>query len=210
MSSSDPIEPAEGASETLRPGQLYKLAWVFYLLLALAAIVWLGMRHGTISLSLFLRWPSVVQDLALGLAVGGSLIAVWRTARRHLEAARRLEDELRGLLGGIQTGEVLALALLSGLAEELFFRGAVQGAFGWVVATVLFTLLHTGPGASFRLWTLFAGVAGLAFAGLVVWRQNLFAAIVAHVVVNAVNLHYLVNDKSSSSDESGVAEGRGL
>ncbi|MEJ2153667.1 MAG: CPBP family glutamic-type intramembrane protease, partial [Gemmatimonadota bacterium] len=75
--------------------------------------------------------------------------------------------------------------------------GAVQGAFGWVVATVLFTVLHTGPGSSFRIWTLFAALAGLAFAGLVVWRQTLLAAIVAHVVVNAVNLHHLTSLRAS-------------
>jgi len=210
MTSSDPLEPAEDAPEGLRRGQLYKLAWAFYLLLALAAIVWLGMREGAISLSLFVRWPSALPDVALGLGVGGSLIAVWTLARRHLASARRLEDELRGLLGEIDRGEVIALAMLSGFAEELFFRGAVQGAFGWVVATALFTLLHTGPGASFRLWTLFAGVAGLAFAGLVVWRQNLLAAIVAHVVVNAVNLYYLVHTESNSAEEAGLEDGHGL
>lgn len=200
---SDEHRPAsEESAAELRPGQLYKLAWVFYLLLALAAIVWLGAREGAIPLALFVRWPSVLVDLGLGVATGLSLVGVWALARRHVPAARRLEDELRDLLGGIDSGEVLALALLSGLAEELFFRGAVQSAFGWVVATVLFTLLHIGPGSSFRLWTLFAGVAGLMFAGLVVWRQSLLAAIVAHVVVNCVNLHHLVRSTSGPITES--------
>jgi membrane protease YdiL (CAAX protease family) len=208
--SSDPLDPPSDAGEGLRPGQLYKLAWAFYLALALGAIVWLGVREGTISLALFVRWPSALQDVALGLGVGGSLIGVWMIARRRLASARRLEDELRDILGEIDTGEVLALALLSGLAEELFFRGAVQGAFGWLVATVLFTLLHTGPGAGFRLWTLFAGVAGLAFAGLVAWRQTLLPAIVAHVVVNAVNLHYLVKDSPNSGETAGAEEGLDL
>lgn len=194
----------------LRSGQLYKLAWVFYLLLAVAAVVWLGLRAGAIPLSLFVRWPSALVDVGLGLTVGLALVAAWAVARRFFPAARRLEGELRELLGEVDTGEILALALLSGLAEELFFRGAVQSAFGWVVATVLFTLLHTGPGASFRLWTLFAGVAGLAFAGLVVWRQSLLAAIVAHVVVNAVNLHHLVNSDSIPTKEAGHDEGQGL
>lgn len=209
MSPSDPLDPAEPASDGLRPGQLYKLAWIFYLLLALGAIVWLGVREGTISWALFLNWSTALQDVAIGAAVGGGLIGSWAIARRYFASARQLEDELRALLGGVETGEVLALALLSGFAEELFFRGAVQGAFGWVVATVLFTLLHTGPGASFRLWTVFAAVAGLTFAGLVVWRQSLLAAIVAHVLVNAVNLQYLVksgpgNEESTSGDSSPI------
>lgn len=179
----------------LKPGQLYRLAWVFYLLLAVGAVVWLGVREGSIPLSLFVDWSTAAVDLGIGVGVGLALVGLWTLARWKLEGARRLEDELRGLLGDVETGEVVALALLSGFAEEIFFRGAVQAAFGWILATVLFTLLHTGPGASFRLWTLFAGVAGLAFAGLVVWRQNLLAAIVAHVVVNAVNLRHLATTK---------------
>jgi membrane protease YdiL (CAAX protease family) len=176
----------------LKPGQLYKLAWGFYLLLAVAAVVWLGAREGTIALSLFVDPGTVLVDLGVGVAVGLGLVGLWALARRTLDSARQLEDELRKFLGGVETGEVIALALLSGFAEEIFFRGAVQAAFGWVAATVLFTLLHVGPGKSFRLWTAFAAVAGLSFAGLVVWRQTLLAAIVAHVVVNAINLHRLV------------------
>jgi len=54
----------------------------------------------------------------------------------------------------------VALAVLSGFAEELFFRGAVQGAFGWLPATLAFAVLHSGPGKAFRLWILFAAIAG--------------------------------------------------
>lgn len=189
----DSDRPGSSQDRTLERGQLYRLAWIFYLVLALAAVVWLGLRHGEIPLSLFVRWPEVVLDLALGSGAGMALVALWVVARRTLEAARALEDELRRMLGPVEPIEILALALLSGFAEELFFRGAVQGAFGWAVATILFTALHSGPGRSFRLWTLFAGVAGLVFAGLVLWRQSLLAAMVAHVTVNAVNLRHLAN-----------------
>jgi membrane protease YdiL (CAAX protease family) len=92
------------------------------------------------------------------------------------------------MLGPLGTGEVIGLALLSGFSEELFFRGAVQGAWGWFPATVLFALLHAGPGTTFKVWTAFAGIAGLTMAGLMIWRGNLLAPVVTHVLVNAVNL----------------------
>ena len=189
MSQGEQQGPKEPRS--LASGQLYRLAWVFYLLLAVAAVVWLGAREGTIPLSLFVRWPGAVIDLGLGLAAGLALVGLWSLARSAFESARQLEEELRRLLGAVEPAEVVALALLSGFAEELFFRGAVQSAFGWLVATVLFTVLHTGSGRAFRLWTLFAAIAGLIFAGLVVWRQSLLSAMVAHMVVNAVNLRHL-------------------
>jgi membrane protease YdiL (CAAX protease family) len=95
--------------------------------------------------------------------------------------------------------EVVALALLSGFAEELFFRGAVQGSWGWLPATVLFALLHTGPGPAFRLWTLFAAVAGLVLGALMIWRGNLLAPVVAHGLLNGINLGRLVRRERGSS-----------
>jgi membrane protease YdiL (CAAX protease family) len=194
-------QPELDSPRPLPKGQLYRLAWIFYLLLAVAAVAWLGARQGTIPLSLFLRWPEAIVDLGVGIVAGLVLVGLWSAARRAFQSARRLEDELRRMLGAVEPTEVVALALLSGFAEELFFRGAVQGAFGWVAATVLFTVLHTGSGKAFRLWTLFAAIAGTIFAGLVIWRGSLLSAMVAHMLVNAVNLHHL--GTSSGSDDFG-------
>ena len=170
---------------------IYRLAWIFYLVLALGATLWLGLRQGRIGVDLFVDTQVWWLDVGLGLVAGGLLIAIWLAARRFLPTARSLETELAELLGPLTTSEVIGLALLSGFAEELFFRGAVQGAWGWVPATVLFALLHTGPGASYRIWTGFAAIAGLVLAGLMIWRGNLLAPVIAHVVVNGVNLSRL-------------------
>ena len=150
--------------------------------------MWLGWRDGRIGIDLFLDRESWWFDLGLGLVAGSLLILVWIFARQSLSAARDLEAELAGLLGPLGISEIMGLALLSGFAEELFFRGAMQGAWGWFPATVLFALLHAGPGVTFRIWTAFAGVAGLTMAGLMIWRGNLLAPVVTHVLVNAVNL----------------------
>lgn len=167
---------------------IYRLAWIFYLVLALAATLWLGLRQGRIGLELFIDPDTWWLDIGIGLAAGGLLIAVWLVARTALPIARSLEAELAELLGPLKTSEVVGLALLSGFAEELFFRGAVQGAWGWIPATILFALLHAGPGANYRIWTGFAAVAGLVLAGLMIWRGNLLAPVITHVVVNGVNL----------------------
>ncbi len=188
------------SDRTLPPGQFYRLAWALYLVLAIAGVVWLGVRLGSIPLSVFLSRETVALDLGLGVVTGLGLVLLWIAARRALPSARRLEEELAELLGKVDTSEVVALALLSGVAEEIFFRGAMQGALGWPIATLAFTLLHFGPGRAFRLWTLFAGVAGLAFAGLVVWRGTLLAPIVAHVVVNAINLRHLSRVRAPAPD----------
>lgn len=189
-------------AERLERGQLYRLAWGIYLVLAVGGVVWIGLRLGTIPLALFLEPASLAADVGLGLGAAALLVGIWALARRATPAARRLEEELHGLLGPLDTSEVVALALLSGFAEELFFRGAFQGALGWPLATVAFALLHTGPGRAFRIWTLFALVAGLVFAGLVEWRHTLTPAIVAHVGVNLVNLHHLGSVEGSDAEET--------
>lgn len=130
-------------------------------------------------------------DLALGIGAGALLIGAWNLMRRLSSRARELERQLGQMLGPLEPIEILALALLSGFAEELFFRGAMQGSWGWLPTTVLFALIHTGPGPAYRMWTLFAGVAGLVLGGLMLWRGNLLAPVVAHVVVNGFNLFRL-------------------
>ena len=170
---------------------IYRIAWIFYLVLALAGTLWLGIQEGRIGIGLFIDPESWWVDLGIGLAAGGLLVAVWLGARRVLPMAKKLEVELAELLGPLRTSEVVGLALLSGFAEELFFRGAVQGAWGWIPATVLFALLHAGPGVSYRIWTGFAAVAGLTLAGLMIWRGNLLAPVVTHVLVNGINLDRL-------------------
>lgn len=172
----------------------------------MGGVVWLGFEHGTISLDLFFNAGGWWVDLGLGLGCGGLLIALWQAGRRYLPAARDLERELSRRLGALSVSEALALALISGFAEELFFRGAVLDAWGWLAATVLFALLHAGPGKAFRLWTIFATLAALAFAGLTLWRGNLLPAITAHVTVNAINLGHMASEQAAE-DAPGMGSG---
>ena len=153
--------------------------------------MWIGLRQGRIPLRLFVDPSRWWLDAAVGAAAGGALLACWEALRRLLPAARDLEQRLGELLGGLTTPQAIALAAMSGFSEELFFRGAVQGAVGWLAASLLFALLHSGPGRELRLWTLFALCAGLLFGALMLWRGNLLAPALAHFLVNAVNLYRL-------------------
>lgn len=175
----------------MEPGRLYRFAWSLYLFLALAGVLWIGIQRGAIPLSLFLDTRGWWLDLSLGVGSGLLLLTLWWFAERAFPLARELGERLAQALGPITASEAFALALLSGFAEELFFRGAVQGTLGWIAAAVLFGLLHSGPGRSFRLWTLFALLAGVVFGLLMQWRGNLLGPVVGHVLVNAINLRRL-------------------
>lgn len=191
-------------SSPLGPGRLYRFAWGLYLFMALAGILWIGVRQGVIPLSLFVDTKRWWLDLGLGLGAGLLLLAVWWAAECVFPLAKELEARLASVLGPITVSEAIGLALLSGFAEELFFRGAVQGTLGWAGATILFGLLHSGPGRAFRLWTVFALVAGLVLGGIMAWRGNLLGPVAGHFLVNAVNLRRLA---SRAEDSARLREG---
>ena len=188
----------------MEPGRLYRFAWGLYLFLALAGVIWIGFQRGIIPLSLFLDTRRWWLDLGLGLGAGLLLLGLWSAAERIFPLARELEARLAQAMGTLSAAEAVALALLSGFAEELFFRGALQGTLGWVAATILFGLLHSGPGKAFRLWTLFALLAGGVLGLLMEWRGNLLGPVAGHFLVNAVNLRRLA---SRAGDSARLATG---
>jgi len=183
----------------VEPGRLYRFAWGLYLFLALAGAIWIGFQRGVIPLSLFLDPRHWWLDLGLGLGAGVLLLGFWAAAERVFPLARELEAKLAQALGPLSNSEALALALLSGFAEELFFRGALQGTVGLVGATILFGLLHSGPGRELRLWTLFALLAGGVLGLLMQWRGNLLGPVAGHFLVNAVNLRRLAGRAGDSA-----------
>ncbi len=91
--------------------------------------------------------------------------------------------------------------MASGLAEEMFFRGALQPQVGWLVASLLFGLLHFIPRRELLAWTGFALLVGSLFGALFLWTGNLVAPVVAHVLVNAVNLPMLIRDYGGGSSQ---------
>lgn len=185
-----------------RPGHFYRAAWYFYLFLAVAGVLWVGFATGDITLGFFVDTQRWWQDLLIGTIAGLGLILGWWLLRIRLASMRRVEEVMRQMIGPLEGSEIFALAVISGFAEELFFRGAMQSSLGWPLALVIFALLHTGPEPSFRIWTLFAFVAGGLFAWLTLWRGNLLPAVVAHMLVNGVNLFRLIRPlPEASSDE---------
>jgi membrane protease YdiL (CAAX protease family) len=106
--------------------------------------------------------------------------------------AERLHRELGRSLKAAGLGPpALLLAFLSGVAEEVFFRGLLQtllyakfGAWGLLLQALLFALLHPAPKKAFA-YTLYTGVAGLLFGLAYLLTGSLIPGILAHVLHNA-------------------------
>ncbi len=147
----------------------------------------------------------VPQVTALSLA-GGVLIAsvtIGSTSLlvRRVRWARSLRADFRAALEGATDGDVAVLALSSGFAEELLFRGAIQPALGLIVTSLLFGAVHFVPSKRLLPWTAWAAVMGLVLGLLYEHTGSIAGCIVAHVAINWINLRRIVRFDPSLDDE---------
>ena len=132
------------------------------------------------------------RQLLLGVAIAALLWGVFwvgdRVSSWLFDFARPQVEAVYSMRGGMPSWLVaLQLLLLTGPAEELFWRGYVQRTlamrwnanWGFVVATVLYTLIHIW---SFNFMLIMAALTcGLAWGGLYRLRpQWLPALVVSH------------------------------
>ncbi len=202
--------PSTGASRATQPdsGRLLRLAGVFYGLLLAAAWLWRSVGYGEpllyASPEAAARGIDPLRDGAVGLLAGLALVAVSRLWTNRTRSGRALADALSSLLGRLSLAQVGVLAALSGVAEEAFFRGALQPRVGLLVASLLFGLAHYVPRRPLVAWAPATLLAGLALGGLFAWTGNLVAPALAHAVVNALNLHWLGRRGAGSGSAVGT------
>jgi hypothetical protein len=169
-------------------------ACLLYAALLGLALLWGGLR-GDVNVFVLPREagtppPGLVGSVALGVGLGVVAVLASRGISRF-EWARRLNAEFRRLLGPLTLGQVTVLAITSAVAEEAFFRGAMQPALGYPATSIIFGLLHLGPGRVYWPWTFSALAAGFAFGGITLYTGDILAATLAHFTVNYFNLWHL-------------------
>lgn len=165
-----------------------------YLILGAAALVWGTLRGHPNVWQLPGREPSIVAggaSLLSGLAAGLAIVFASRMALYRFEWARALHRELRDLLFPLADLEIVVLAVASSVGEELFFRGALLPAVGLVGSSAIFALLHVGPKARHLPWTVTSFGAGLLFGAIFLWTGDLAGPVLAHFLVNFLNLRHL-------------------
>ncbi len=187
----------ESEEEPLRanPVGFVRSALIFYGVMGCGALFWRMSTPGESILH-----PAANSEPAVGLAVAiGSGVLVGLLAvglsevlTRFTALGESLADALGEGLAGIRRADALLLALASGVAEEMFFRGALQPAVGLFWASIIFGACHFLPRRELALWSVYAVGMGWVFGGLYEWTGQLLAPISAHVIVNGINLPRLV------------------
>ncbi|MFM8978992.1 MAG: lysostaphin resistance A-like protein [Planctomycetia bacterium] len=195
-----PQAPA-GAHAPARPGRLLQAvvllrgrgwlgtASVFYGLVALFALGY-ALFSGQPGALVGERLPSGAM-LAGGLGAGLLLVLLAQVATRVWGAFAATREMLVRMLGPLGVRDALLLALLSGVAEELLFRGALWPHLGLVGTSLLFGLMHLIPHRALWSYPLFATAAGFLLGLLRSESGSVLPPVIAHVTVNAINLAWL-------------------
>lgn len=107
---------------------------------------------------------------------------------------RLLKNAFGSLIAGCQLWVLLYLSVLSAVGEEILFRGTIQPQLGLVLTSILFGLLHIGPGGLLSAWSVWAMGAGLLLGWMTDAQGNLWAAMICHFLINfysMVRLQYV-------------------
>jgi len=127
-------------------------------------------------------WGAV---LAVAILVGMAIIALGGE-----EALPKQPPALIPWIAALPVGIRILISLSAGVVEETFFRGFLQPRIGIVLSTLLFVLAHFSYGQPFMLVGI--GTLSLIYALLVRWRQNIWPAIAAHALFDAVQLLFII------------------
>ena len=101
-----------------------------------------------------------------------------------------LESEVFPFFRRASVPDLLGVAALAGLGEELFFRGVLQDELGIWIASAIFGLPH---GPSRELWPLAVWATGMGvFLGALYQASgNLFVPALAHALYDGAALIYV-------------------
>ncbi|MEQ1501271.1 MAG: type II CAAX endopeptidase family protein [Myxococcota bacterium] len=193
----------DDAVDRLEAWALDVLTVLFYLPVALGSLLYLFYVGGEFALWVRTVGEHVPRDVAAGLAVGLAVVGASYAAVPLSPIAQRMVGALARAVGRPSWTACLVVAASSAIGEELLFRAVLQERLGVLIATLLFALAHFPAERDLWPWPVIAFPLGLAFAGLYAWSGAALAPIVAHAVINLLNLR-LVGRWVTASDASGA------
>ncbi len=132
--------------------------------------------------------PIDATELAVGLGVGGAWLVATHVGFAVLcRLVPGITDQVRDLyrIGeGDTTARMVGPIVAMGVAEELLFRGVLQGLGGIALALVAYTAVQ----AFERKWilALAALLCGAVWGALFEWRSGIVAPVAAHVLWTGV------------------------
>jgi membrane protease YdiL (CAAX protease family) len=129
--------------------------------------------------------PVHITELAIGLVAGGAWLVATHVGYRVLTMllpsfGAQVRDLYRLRDGDATPRQMAGPIVAMGIAEELLFRGVLQGVGGFLLGLAAYTAVQ----AFERKWALAlaALLGGAVWGALFAWRLGLVAPIAAHVL----------------------------
>ncbi len=183
---------------TSRPGprEIVRASLAFHG--AMGILAWIGIQLSDQPHPFQQSPEQLLSGLATGIGIGCCAAAISLLLGKVWSQVKEFEDRLSQIFEGCTAMEVLLLALLSSVAEELLFRALLQPLLGLLLTSALFGLAHWTGDRRLSAWPLFAMLAGLALGLVANWQPaGLAGAIGAHFALNWIGLTRLSRPASA-------------
>lgn len=160
-----------------------RLEWLLSAVLILFSCLWAWARDLPLATLLMPTLPSVLGGMLAGATLWTTIPAVLRSP-----SMRRVWNEvLLPFSGALGPRDVAVIAALSGVTEELFFRGVLMPETGLALSSLCFGALH----ALCAVYFAWATLVGAGFGALALASGSLVTPIVAHATYNLGALWWL-------------------
>ncbi|MEN8262706.1 MAG: CPBP family intramembrane glutamic endopeptidase [Nitrospirota bacterium] len=121
-----------------------------------------------------------------------------------LRSIRRIvTNDIKAIFSNAELIDIIIIALIAGVAEEMLFRGVLQVRFGIVAASIVFGLLHYISPA----YVIIAALMGLYMGAFYYFSNSLLVPIQIHFLYDLaalIYLKYFVADKKQDMEERGT------
>jgi membrane protease YdiL (CAAX protease family) len=169
-------------------------AEVFVLLIA---SIWIFFAKIDLRPLLIFNIQALVMGVLAALLVTILNLAILHLANKHgaqiylLKSMRDLiNKQMLPLIGHLTFFDSIMVSVISGLCEEVFFRGVLQSQCGIVPSACAFGLAHL-PRIYYFPYALWATYVGLLMSFLVAQTGSLYSPMIAHALINFASITVL-------------------
>lgn len=171
----------------LEPATVLAAGTVIYGGMGAVALVWLWLRDRSDALGEYAVGDyGPFASSGVGLLVGVIGATILAALTKRFASLQEVASAAQRVFARAGEGIGIAFVLISAIAEELFFRLAVQDVFGLFGAVACYVLLNSSVGGI--RWLLFTFAHALALGSIVYFGFGLLGSTTAHAILNYLSL----------------------
>lgn len=161
--------------------------------LFIIALIWSYFSKINPFINIHIGFKHLIIVFAATLILLGVNFLVINVFSKYLPVFQKLKEayeEMAPISANINVWSAIVVALLSGFAEEYFFRGILQVQFGIIISSIVFGLFHIGSKKTV-IYGVYATLVGFYLGLLYLYTGNLLVPISVHILNNFLALLYM-------------------